>query len=136
MRRVIVGTLATLALGLASLARAATDEPRDVELAPGVDQLEQVDSFVMMTRPHSFTPIDRDTLIVWPTAFDPYLVELAFPSHDLEWAHVIGVTSTGSRVYAKFDAVQVGGFRYPIAGIYKMTREEAKSFKDSRRKTF
>ncbi|HEX6999890.1 MAG TPA: DUF6491 family protein [Gammaproteobacteria bacterium] len=136
MRRLIVGTLAALALSVASLARAATDEPREIELAPGVDQLEQVDSFVMMTRPHSFTPIDKDTLIVWPTAFDPYLVELAFPSYDLEWAHAIGVTSTGSRVYAKFDAVHVGGFRYPIASIYKMTREEARSWKDSHRKTF
>ena len=57
----------------------------------------------------------------------PYLVELAFKSHDLKFAQVIGITQFGSRVYAKFDAVKVGGFRYPIDSIYKMTREEARN---------
>jgi hypothetical protein len=89
--------------------------------------LERVDSIVMLRGPHSWQAIDDDTVILWATAFDPYLVELAFKSHDLRFAHVIGVTQSGSRVYAKFDAVKVGGFRYPIDSIYKMTREEARS---------
>ena len=55
-----------------------------------------------------------------------YLVELAFKSPELRFAHVIGITQFGSRVYAKFDAVKVGGFRYPIDSIYKMTRGEAR----------
>jgi len=71
---------------------------------------------------------DDDTVIVWATAFDPYLVELAFRSPDLRFAEVIGVTQFGSRVYAKFDAVTVAGFRYPIASIYKISREEARNF--------
>jgi len=37
------------------------------------------------------------------------------------------LTSVGSRVYAKFDAVQVRGFRYPIQGIFKLTRDEARA---------
>ena len=81
----------------------------------------------MLTRPHSWQVIDEDTVVVWATPFDPYLVELAFKSHDLKFAHVIGITQVGSRVYAKFDAVKVGGFRYPIDSIYKMTREEARN---------
>jgi hypothetical protein len=88
---------------------------------------EQVDSIPMLTRPHSWQVIDDDTVIVWATAFDPYLVELAFKSPDLKFAQVIGLTQFGSRVYARFDAVKVGGFRYPIDSIYKMTREEARS---------
>jgi len=88
---------------------------------------EQVDSIPMLTRPHSWQVIDDDTVIVWATAFDPYLVELAFRSHDLKFAQVIGITQFGSRVYARFDAVKVGGFRYPIDSIYKMTREEARN---------
>jgi hypothetical protein len=87
---------------------------------------EQVDSIPMLTRPHSWQVIDDDTVVVWATAFDPYLVELAFKSHDLKFTEVIGITQVGSRVYAKFDAVKVGGFRYPIDSIYKMTREEAR----------
>ena len=82
----------------------------------------------MMTRPHSWQRIDDDTVIVWATAFDPYLVELKFAAHDLKWAHAIGITQVGSRVYAKFDAVKVGGFRYPIDSIYKLTREEARNY--------
>ncbi len=89
--------------------------------------LERVDSIPMLTRPHSWHAIDDDTVIIWATAFAPYLVELAFESHDLRFAQVIGITQVGSRIYAKFDAVKVGGFRYPIDSIYKMTREEARS---------
>src|SRR5262245_38689371 len=62
---------------------------------------EQVDSIPMLTRPHSWQVIDEDTVIVWATAFDPYLVELAFKSNDLPFTDVIGVTQVGSRVYAK-----------------------------------
>ena len=87
---------------------------------------EEVDSIPMLNRPHSWQVIDEDTVVIWATAFQPYLVELAFGSPDLRFSQVIGVTQFGSRVYAKFDAVRVGGFRYPIANIYKMTREEAR----------
>lgn len=88
---------------------------------------EEVDSIPMLRRPHSWTAIDDDTVIVWATPRDPYLVELAFESHDLKFSHAIGITQFGSRIYAKFDAVTVAGFRYPIDSIYRMTREEARS---------
>lgn len=88
---------------------------------------EAVDSIPMLTRPHSWQAIDDDTVVVWATPFQPYLVELAFESHDLKFAEVIGITQVGSRIYAKFDAVKVAGFRYPIDAIYKMTREEARN---------
>jgi hypothetical protein len=120
----VAGLAAGLGLGSVSSARPATDAVRPVE--PGVT-LEAVESFPILTRPHSWTAVDDDTVILWATPFKPYLVELAFPSHDLRFSEVIGVTSVGSRVYAKFDAVKVGGFRYPIDSIYKMTREEARN---------
>jgi hypothetical protein len=91
-------------------------------------ELEQVDSFSMMTRPYSWQLVDDDTVIVWTTPFQPYLVELAFPSHDLKFVQGIGLTSTGSRVYAKFDALQVDGFRYPIESIFKLSREDARNW--------
>jgi len=88
---------------------------------------ERVDSIPALTKPYSWQVIDDDTVIVWATPWDPYLVELAFKSHDLKFTQVIGITQVGSRIYAKFDAVKVHGFRYPIDSIYKMTREEARS---------
>jgi hypothetical protein len=115
-----------LALGSASASGSvsANNAVRDVE--PG-NAYESVDSFVLMTRAYSWTALDNRTMILWATPFRPYLVELSFPSHDLRFAHAIAVTSFGSRVYAKFDAVNVRGFRYPISRIYKLTRDEAKS---------
>jgi len=128
MSRSIVRKLAALSLaaGLtaASGASFAAAAAREEVITPA---FEQVESIPMMTRPHSWSVIDDDTVVVWATPFDPYLVELAFKSHDLRFAQVIGITQFGSRVYAKFDAVKVGGFRYPIDSIYKMSREEARN---------
>jgi hypothetical protein len=116
---------ATLTAGSAASFATAAKPAKEVDVRPG---FEQVDSILMMTRPHSWQAVDDDTVIVWATPFDPYLVELKFAAHDLKWAHAIGITQVGSRVYAKFDAVKVGGFRYPIDSIYKLTREEARNF--------
>jgi hypothetical protein len=111
-----VGSSGSFARGAAPAAGAAA--------APA---FEEVESILMLTRPHSWQVVDDDTVVVWATPFDPYLVELSFKSHDLKFAHVIGITQLGSRIYAKFDAVKVDGFRYPIHSIYKMTREEARN---------
>ncbi len=122
-------TVVGLGAGSTVMARGDNRVPQinigQAQIAP---EAEQVDSFSMLTHPYSWTMVDDDTVIVWATAFKPYLVELAFPSHDLRWAHVIGVTSVGSRVYAKFDSIRVGGFRYPIDAIYELTREEARNW--------
>lgn len=118
------------AVGLAAGLTAASNASFaavDVRTERAEAAFEQVDSIPMLTRPHSWQAVDEDTVIVWATPFAPYLVELAFKSHELKFAHVIGITQFGSRVYAKFDAVKVGGFRYPIDSIYKMTREEARN---------
>ena len=118
-----IGTFAAAAaLGLALCAGGANA----AEVA-AVSGLERVDSIPALTRPHSWHAIDDDTVIVWATPFDPYLVELAFRSPDLKFTEIIGITQVGSRIYAKFDAVKVRGFRYPIESIYKMTREEARN---------
>ena len=130
MSRSIIRKLATVAVvaGLtvgsgASFARGAPA----VAGSAAAPAFEEVESIPMLTRPHSWQIVDDDTVVVWATPFDPYLVELAFKSHDLKFAHVIGITQVGSRIYAKFDAVKVDGFRYPIDSIYKMTREEARN---------
>src|SRR5262245_62297476 len=116
-RLAALGLAATLTAGSAASFASAAKQTKEVDARPG---FEKVDSILMMTRPHSWQAIDDDTVIVWATPFDPYLVELKFAAHDLKWAHAIGITQVGSRVYAKFDAVKVGGFRYPIDSIYKL----------------
>ncbi len=125
------GLTLALSLGAASITHArpvngAAESPAGS--AEPSAALEAVKSIPMLTRPWSWQPIDDRTVILWATPFRPYLVELAFPSHDLKFAQVIGVTSFGDRIYAKFDSVKVRGFRYPIAGIYKLTRAQAKNW--------
>ena len=122
------GLALTLAFGIGPVSARPADgnTPAAKQVEPG-SGYPAVDSFWLHTRLHSWTPIDNKKVIVWPTPFDPYLVELAYPSPDLKFANVIGLTSFADRVYAKFDAVKVRGFRYPIENIYKLTREEAKS---------
>jgi hypothetical protein len=123
-RLATLGAVAGLTLSLGTSFAGTATPPAVSAAALG---LERVDSIPMLTGPVSWQAIDADTVIVWATRGNPYLVELAFASHDLKFSHAIGITQFGSRVYAKFDAVTVRGFRYPIDSIYKMTREEARS---------
>lgn len=123
MKGLIIASLGALAFG--SAAQAATDT-RQASEAPA---FEPVNSFYIYGGLHDFDVIDEDTLILWPNAFDPYLVELRGRSHDLKFAHVIAVESSLSRVHSKFDSVLVRGFRYPIDQIYKLSREAARELK-------
>jgi len=112
------------ATGIASARSANDPSENSADQAPAY---QQVDSFVMFGRPYSWSPVDDRTVVLWPTAFEAYLVRIAYPSHDMRYVEHIGVTSSTSRVYAKFDALQIRGFRYPIESIYKLTREEARN---------
>lgn len=90
---------------------------------------EQVDKIPLLTRPYSWDVIDDQTVIIWATPYQPYLVKLAYkvPAHELKFAHVIGVTSYGSQVTARVDSLRVDGLRYQIASIHKLTKEEAQN---------
>ena len=125
MQRIVLGTV--LALGLGSIAQAAT-ETRDARTIP---PFESVRSISALGGLQDFDVIDNETLILWTSRSQPYLVKLFAPSHDLRFAHAIAVESTTSRIHAKFDSVRIGGFRYPIDGIYKLTRDEAKKLKQA-----
>ncbi len=105
----------------------ATDQRAAAEdggRSAGKRTYEAVDSITLLRRPHDFDVVDRDSVIVWRSRDEPYLLELSTPSPDLRHARDIGVTSWGSRVTTA-DAVQVRGVRYPIEGIYKLEPEEA-----------
>lgn len=128
----LVGVVAAalLALGAAGAGNVASARAANEGNTSAGDQTpayEQVDSFVMWNHPYSWSPVDDRSVVLWPTPFEAYLVRIAYPSLDLRYVQHIGVTSSTSRVYAKFDALQIRGFRYPIESIYKLTREEARN---------
>jgi hypothetical protein len=120
-------TLGALGASDCANARAASNESANSSASDQTPAYEQVDSFVMWNHPYSWSPIDDKTVVLWPTPFEAYLVRIAYPSHDMRFVQHIGVTQSTSRVYAKFDALQIRGFRYPIDSIYKLTREEARN---------
>lgn len=124
------------AAGLPGASAAAADAAAEIEIdaAPEhgdarLTSLVPVDSILAFGRLHSWSVVDDDRLIIWATPFQPYLVELFMPSPELKFAVSIGVTSFGSRIHARFDSVEVDGFRYPIRRIYELSRDDAKALK-------
>jgi hypothetical protein len=73
------------------------------------------------------TTVSEAAPIIWATAFRPYLVELSWPSHDLKFVEVIGVSESAGRVHSRFDSVYVRGINYPIDEIYELTPEQART---------
>jgi len=126
VKTLIASALLILGLTSASHAKAAASDD-------GLAGYEQVKSITAFRGPYSWTAIDDDTLIVWANAFDPYLVKLKFPSLDLRFARAIAITQFGSQIHANSDAIHVRGFRYPIGGIYKLSRDEAKQLSRNER---
>jgi len=129
---------AAFAAGAPAASAAGADPAAEIDIgaepARGdarLTSLVPVDSIPALGRLHSWSVIDDDRLIIWATPSRPYLVELLMPSPDLRFAISIGVTSFGSRIHARFDSVEVDGFRYPIRRIYALSREDAESLKTS-----
>ena len=123
MRKLMTAKLLAVAtLVFAAGAQAATERLSD---APS---LEPVDHIPALGRIHSWEAVDRDSLIIWRTAFDPYLVRLDRPSPDLKFAHAIGVSEFTGRIHSRFDSIYVGGFKYRISEIYRLSKEDAKAY--------
>ncbi|HVW70391.1 MAG TPA: DUF6491 family protein [Steroidobacteraceae bacterium] len=76
-----------------------------------------VDQFTWLGRFDSWQPVGTNQLVVWTTPFQAYLIKVAPPCNDLQFAHRVGLTSTASTVSARFDFVKVGHWRCPIQEI-------------------
>lgn len=89
---------------------------------------QPVDHFTWFGHYDGWDPIGPHELVVWTDINRAYLVKVASPCEDLRFANRMGLTSTASTVYAKFDYVTVRGWRCPIQEIrpidYKRLRED------------
>jgi len=119
--------IAALLIGCITVASAEAPENRTrgtvLAVAP-----EPIESFNFFGRLDSWRAVDRDTLIVWTTAFRPYLVELGRPSPRLRFAHVIGISSTLGRVHSGLDEIYIDGSPYRIETMYRLTPEQARDW--------
>ena len=69
----------------------------------------EVNSFSFFGRLNGWTPLGDSALAVWTRPGEAWLLELFGPCPDLEYTQAIGLTSSASRVYARFDKVLVRG---------------------------
>jgi hypothetical protein len=127
-----------LALGLGRAAHAARpDAPwqgagADVIEAPPADALSDAGiDHITVFRIDGWRPVGRDAIILWPTAFQAYLLKLDRPAIDLPFVERVGLTQTGSELYARFDSVIVRGRPYRIASIHPISREAARTLRSA-----
>lgn len=125
-----IGSAALLLTGL-GLASAPSLEDTAAPVTELSVAPEPVDSFKFFGRLDSWRAVDRDTLIVWTTAFRPYLIELGRPSPKLRFAHIIGISSTVGRVHSRLDEVYVDGLPYRIKSIYRLSPAQARSWQQT-----
>jgi Family of unknown function (DUF6491) len=118
MRRLLVPAfLATLTLGAC-----ATGIPKHESDAATRARYEQyagapVDHITYLGHYSGWEPLGRDALVIWTGINDAYLLKVNGPCPDLPFATHVGLTATGSTVYARFDFVTVRHWRCQIAEI-------------------
>jgi len=66
---------------------------------------------------NSWTPLGKDHLAVWTRPNEAWLIKVNGVCLDLDFAQQIGLTSSLSRVYARFDNVLVDNARCRIESI-------------------
>jgi Family of unknown function (DUF6491) len=77
-----------------------------------------IEKFTWLGRYDSWQSIGTNQLVVWTTPFQAYLIKVAPPCENLQFANRIGLTSTANTVSARFDFVKVGRqWRCPIQEI-------------------
>jgi hypothetical protein len=90
-----------------------------------------VDQFTWLGRYDGWQSIGTNELVVWTTPFQAYLIKVAPPCENLQFANHIGLTSTASTVSARFDFVKVGHWRCPIQEIrpidYRRMRQDMRN---------
>ncbi len=79
-----------------------------------------VDRVTWLGRFDSWESLGDNQLLIFTTPSDAYLLAVTPPCTDLPFVQHIGLTSTGSTIYARLDSVIVNKWRCPIAQIRKV----------------
>lgn len=75
------------------------------------------------TQLSNWEDIDHTTVVVWTRPNEAYLLKLRGFCNAMRDTAAIGLSSTGNRVRAGFDAVVAGGERCPIHSIQRVDLE-------------
>ncbi len=119
MRNTLLIAIATLTLVLSGCASDSGALSRETRKAQYNRYAGEPVPKVRMINLHSWTNIDRDQIVLWSNARDAYLVDLFSPCLGLDRGVVnaIGVSNFGNTIYARSDAIIVGGERCLIDTI-------------------
>ncbi len=128
--RIVVALLPLLAL--TACAAFKNRESDADQLARYMDYAgESIESFTLLGGVDSWQSLGSNRLIVRSGVNKAYLLTVAEPCTDLDFANAISLTSTGSTVSRGFDSVRVGRERCQITDIrpvdYKAARQAAKA---------
>jgi hypothetical protein len=79
-----------------------------------------------------WTPVSRDSLVVWNGPNEAYLVKVWDTCRDLQVADRVGITETG-RTVSRFDQLRVGRDRCPIQDIRRIDLQHYNADRDAAR---
>jgi hypothetical protein len=115
-KSVVTGTLLAVALFASAAAGASTD--REAEQLARYEQFAKPPVQDMpFWRMDGYESLGRDTVMVWTSVKDAWLIRVYEPCSDLPWANSIGLTSNMHRVSTKFDFVLARKSRCMIKSI-------------------
>ncbi len=125
--------LLALATSLLVLSGCASTSPRDREEAAlerySAHAGEPVSSFHLRLM-REWVSLGRTHLAVYTSVNEAWLLEIEQPCHGLDFARAVQLTSTGSRVYSRFDTVR---FDEQICRIREIRKVDARAMKAERR---
>jgi hypothetical protein len=100
-----------LLLSVAVLSACAAQGPRERDEQMLERYLEfagpPVESFSYLGRVNGWNALGDDQLVIFTSVNDAYLLSLASPCRDLQFAKNIRINATGSTVHSRFDTVRV-----------------------------
>lgn len=112
-----IATALTVLLAVVATARADTLETQQKNLALFEKHAgPPVDSF-FYPRLYQWQALGKEAVAVWAGVNRVYLLKVAKPCINLDWAKAIGVTSSGGTVKTRFDYVTFDRQRCQIASI-------------------
>lgn len=125
--------IASLLLTCVALAACASTTPREreeVALARySAHAGEPVSSFHLRLM-REWVSLGSTHLAVYTSVNEAWLLEVEQPCHGLDFTRAVQLTSTGSRVYSRFDSVR---FEHQICRIREIRKVDVRAMKAERR---
>lgn len=122
---VAVSLLAGCATGLSRLG----DDGFRVRYADYAEEsVERFNTF----RLSGWTPVSRDSLVVWNGPNEAYLIRVWDTCRDLQFAERVGITET-ARTVSRFEHLRVGRDRCPIEDIRRIDLQHYNADRDAAR---